>query len=193
MPRTSIQCSGLRTRCHGTICGAAACPYRWPLEKPVVVETMVVSKLVFIELSVRDSAITRFLTGMRYQVVPMRDVKVLDRLMDLRNQATCREISKFKGGEESVVEDLGLDAPKVCAPRRSILETMGPTIVDVDCDGTKLKLLGELGTRRVWMELTSENMKFLFDQVSAELGQAAAAEPRAKARSRGSDASGDTD
>ena len=43
------------------------------------------------------------------------------------------------------------------------------------------------------MELTSENMKFIFDKVSAELGQAASAEPRAKARSRGSDASGSSE
>ena len=56
--------------------------------------------------------------------------------------------------------------------------------------GTKLKLLGEFWTRRVWMELTSENMKFLFDQVSAEVGLEASAESPTKARSSGSDASG---
>ena len=163
------------------------------LKRPCVVQTVVVSDLVFIELSVRDSAITRFLTGKRYQTIPLRHVKVLDRLMHLRNEATPRKINEAHGGQEGEVDDLGLDAPKAKAPRRSCLQGIGPTIVEVDYEGTKLKLLGELGTRRVWMELTSRNMKFLFDQVSAEsagVGLEASAESQAKARGTGSDASG---
>ena len=165
------------------------------LQRPCVVQTVVVSDLVFIELSVRDSAITRFLTGKRHQAIPLRHVQVLDRLMHLRNEATSRKIKDTHGGEEGEVDDLGLDAPKAKAPRRSCLQGIGPTIVEVDYEGTELKLLGELGTRRVWMELTSRNMKFLFDQVSAALesadvGLEASAESQAKARGTGSDASG---
>lgn len=163
------------------------------LQRPCVVQTRMVSDLVFIELSVRDSAITRFLTGQRYQKGPLRDVKVWDSLMHLRNEATDRKLKETHGGEEGEVEDLGLDGPKAKAPRRS-LQSISPTIVEVDYEGTELKLLGELGTRRVWMELTPGNMKLLFDQVSAEesLGAslgASAASP-AKARGTGSDASG---
>ena len=160
------------------------------LQRPCVVQTVVVSDLVFIELSVRDSAITRFLTGKRYQQSPLRHVKVLDRLMHLRNEATTRKIKETHGGEEGEVDDLGLDAPKAKAPRRSRLQSIRPTIVEVDYEGTELKLLGELGTRRVWMELTSGNMKFLFDQVSAGVGLRASAASQAKARGTGSDASG---
>ena len=160
------------------------------LKRPSVVQTVEVSDLVFIELSVRDSAITRFLTGKRYQTIPLRHVKVLDRLMHLRNEATPRKIQQAHGGEEGEVDDLGLDAPKAKAPRRSCLQGIGPTIVEVDYEGTKLKLLGELGTRRVWMELTSSNMKFLFDQVSAEVGLEASAASPAKTRGTGSEASG---
>ena len=61
--------------------------------------------------------------------------------------------------------------------------------MEYEC-GTELKLLGELGTRRVWMELTSGNMKFLFDQVSADVGLRASAASQAKAKGAGSDASG---
>ena len=139
------------------------------LQRPCVVQTRMVSDLVFIELSVRDSAITRFLTGQRYQKGPLRDVKVWDSLMHLRNEATDRKLKETHGGEEGEVEDLGLDGPKAKAPRRS-LQSISPTIVEVDYEGTELKLLGELGTRRVWMELTPGNMKLLFDQVSAEWG-----------------------
>ena len=57
-----------------------------------------VSDLVFIELSTRDSSITRFLTGKRYQQGPLRHVKVLDRLMHLRNEATDRKIKETHGG-----------------------------------------------------------------------------------------------
>ena len=88
-------------------------------------------------------------------------------------------------GEEGEVDDLGLDAPKAKAPRRSCFQAIRPTIVEVDYEGTKLKLLGELGTRRVWMELTSRNMKFLFDQVSADVGLEASAASQAKARGTG--------
>ena len=148
-----------------------------------------VSDLVFIELSTRDSSITRFLTGKRYQQGPLRHVKVLDRLMHLRNEATDRKIKETHGGGEGSVDDLGLDGPKAKAPRRS-LQSISPTIVEVDYEGTELKLLGELGTRRVWIELTPGNMKFLFDQVAEEgLGAslgASAASP-AKARGTGSE------
>ena len=164
------------------------------LKRPGVVQTVEVSDLVFIELSVRDSAITRFLTGKRHQTIPLRHVKVLDRLMHLRNEATSRKIGEMNGGEEGEVDDLGLDAPKAKAPRRSCLRDVGQTIVEVDYEGTKLKLLGELATRRVWMELTSKNMKFLFDQVSAALesadvGLKVSAASQATARGTGSDAS----
>ena len=164
------------------------------LKRPSVVQTVVVSDLVFIELSVRDSAITRFLTGKRYQTIPLRHVKVLDRLMHLRNEATSRKIGEMNGGQEGEVDDLGLDAPKAKAPRRSCLRDIGQTIVEVDYEGTKLKLLGGLATRRVWMELTSKNMKFLFDQVSAALesadvGLKVSAASQATARGTGSDAS----
>ena len=162
------------------------------LQRPCVVQTVMVSDLVFIELSVRDSATTRFLTGKRYQSIPLRHVKVLDRLMHLRNEATSKKIKETHAGEGEV-DDLGLDAPKAKAPRRSSLQGMGQTIVEVDYEGTELKLLGELGARRVWMELTSGNMKFLFDQVSAEsagVGLEASAEAQAKAKGSGSDASG---
>ena len=160
------------------------------LRRPCAVQTVVVSDLVFIELSVRDSAITRILTGKRYQKSPLRHLKVLDRLMHLRNEATARKIKETHRGEEGEVDDLGLDAPKAKAPRRSCLKGIGPTIVEVDYEGTELKLLGELGTRRVWMELTSRNMKFLFDQVSADAGIKASARSQAEARGAGSDASG---
>ena len=65
------------------------------LQRPCVVQTVMVSDLVFIELSVRDSPITRFLTGKRYQSTPLRHVKVLDRLMHLRNEATPRKIKEM--------------------------------------------------------------------------------------------------
>ena len=107
---------------------------------------MMVADLVFVELSVRNSAITRFLTGKRYWERPLRDVKVLDRLMHLRNEATSRKIKETHGGEEGEVDDLGLDAPKAKAPRRSCLRDLGQTIVEVDYAGTKLMLLGELAT-----------------------------------------------
>ena len=42
------------------------------LKRACVVETVEVSDLVFIALSGRDSAITRFLTGKRYQTTPLR-------------------------------------------------------------------------------------------------------------------------
>ena len=117
-------------------------------------------------------------------------MKVLDRLMHLRNEATSRKIEEAHGEvEEGDVDDLGLDAPKAKAPRRSRLQGLGPTIVEVDYEGTKLKLLGELGHRRVWMQLASSNMKFLFDQVSAELDLEAEATSPAKATGQGSDAS----
>ena len=92
------------------------------LQRPCVVETVEVSDLVFIELSVRDSAITRFLTGKRRQMTPLRHVKVLDRLLHLRNEATARKINTTHGGEEGEVDDLGLDAPMAKAPRRSDLD-----------------------------------------------------------------------
>ena len=88
------------------------------------------------------------------------------------------------GGEGSV-DDLGLDGPKAKAPRRS-LQSISPTIVEVDYEGTELKLLGELGTRRVWMELTPGNMKFLFDQVAEEgLGASLWASAASPAKARG--------
>ena len=157
------------------------------LKGPCAVQTVVVSDLVFIELSVRDSAITRFLTGKRHQQMPLRHVAVIDRLLHLRNEATARKLQ----GE---VDDLGVDAPKAKAPRRSDLQRLSPAIVEVEYeDGTELKLLGELGTRRVWMELTSGNMKFLFDQVSAEVDLRASAASSTKAKGTGSDASGSSE
>ena len=157
------------------------------LKRPCVVQTVVVSDLVFIELSVKDSAITRFLTGKPHQRTRLQDLQVLASLMHLRNEATRKKICLAEEGE---VDDLGLDAPKTTAPRRSFLADTGRTIVEVDYEGTKLKVLGDLGARRVWMELSSQTMKFLFDQVSAEVGQEASAASEAIARGSGSDASG---
>ena len=164
------------------------------LQRPCAVQTVVVSDLVFIELSVRDSAITRFLTGKRYQQSPLQHVTVFDRLVRLRNEATARKIQETHPGEEGEVDDLGLDAPKAKAPRRSSLQSISPTIVEVEYEGgTELKLLGDLGTRRVWMELTSGNMKFLFDEVSAEVALLASAASSTKAKGTGSDASGSSE
>ena len=101
------------------------------LTRPCVVQTVKVSDLVFIELSVKDSAITRFLTGKRRQRTRLHELQVFASLMQLRNEATAKMINV---GEEEV-DDLGLDAPTPKAPRRSCLDSMGPTIVDVDYMG----------------------------------------------------------
>ena len=102
------------------------------LTRPCVVQTVKVSDLVFMGLSVKDSAITRFLTGKRHQKTRLQELQVFASLMQLRNEATSKKINV---GEEGEVDDLGLDAPTPKAPRRSCLDSMGPTIVDVDYMG----------------------------------------------------------
>ena len=159
------------------------------LRRPCFVETCKVSDLVFVELSTRDSAITRFFTGQRHQVSPLRRVDVFERLVELRNVATSRQ-----SGTPDVLglDKLGLDvapAPKRKAPRRSdALERPGPTVVEVDYDGTELKVLSGVGRSRVWVEFTTKSMKLLLGAVSNALAGVADAQGAAVAENAGADA-----
>ena len=142
------------------------------LREAAVLHTEEVAERFFVRRSKSDSTLTRFLTGKRAKVHPLKDSSLFSELVLLRNEAGA-QLEPLVMGLSEEVDDLGLDLVEDDGHRRKRGYSKLPSrIVTISLGGSAVAVLSGYGNLDVYMEATNENMAILHRAVSTELGSA---------------------
>lgn len=145
------------------------------LSSNVVPETCVRNGVHFLRMVWRDSKISKFLTGKRRS--DARRPELFQTLASLRNEAT---LQTFRGGggetDECEDNDLGVDDELAMAPKTTrglsrkalrthrLLARRASATISIEFEGRSMLVLSGVGKDDVWLEFTTDNMRFLFDR-----------------------------
>ena len=144
------------------------------LSSSVVPETCVRNGVHFLRMTWRDSKISKFFKGMlRYDA---RKPELFQTLTSLRNEATLQAWGF--GGETDNCDDndLGVDDERAMAPKTTraakrhefrsqrLLSKQASPPISIVFEGRPMMVLPGIGKDHVWLEFTTDNMRFLFDR-----------------------------